>query len=420
MLIRGGCAATIDDFKAEFLLTAGLRIDRRFENRGVIEWWFNLKHLVSPMTDVLEIRMNDLSHGLQSRFIETENGLNVHLLEAGSHDAPLVLLLHGFPELAYSWRRLIKPIADLGFHVVAPDQRGYGKTTGSAAGFDVDLTEFGMVNLAQDVISLAKALDHDQIALLAGHDFGSPVAAWTALMHPAVIQNVILMSSPFAGPPKVKTDDGFDIHRDLAQLPSPRKHYQKYFGEREAETHMLNAPCGFRQFLRAYFHCKSADWSGNQPHPLSHWSATEIARMPRYYIMDLDADMAQTAISMAPSQEEVDACHWLEKAELEYFANEFKKTGLQGGLNWYRRAASAEEQSALATFEGQKIQAPLAFIGGAQDWGVRQFPGALEAMEAQATKDFRGTFLIEGVGHWVQQEKPEAVLKVIRQMLPSQ
>ncbi len=361
--------------------------------------------------------MFSLPEGITSRTLGNGNGLVVHFLEAGKPDTPLVLLLHGFPELAYSWRELIVPIANLGFHVVAPDQRGYGKTTGHSAGYDVDLAEFGMINLAGDIVGLVSALGHANADLVVGHDFGSPVAAWSALMHPNIFHKVILMSAPFSGPPKDHVEDGADIHGDLARLSPPRKHYQWYFCVRDAEANMLNAPCGFSEFLRAYFHCKSADWPGNHPHPLAGWSARELSRMPRYYIMDLDAGMAETALSMAPSKREAEACRWLDQAELEFYAAEFQRTGLQGGLNWYRRSTSAEEQAALAAFMGQKINAPLAFIGGAQDWGVRQAPGALETIATQASIDFRGTHLIENAGHWVQQEQPEDVLEVVKAML---
>ncbi len=361
--------------------------------------------------------MFDLPEGIASRILKNGNGLAVHFLEAGKTDAPLVLLLHGFPELGYSWRELIVPIANLGFHVVAPDQRGYGKTIGHSAGYDVDLAEFGMVNLAHDVVGLVSTLNHTDVALVVGHDFGSPVAAWSTLLHPDVFQKVILMSAPFAGPPDAQVEDDENVHLALAQLSPPRKHYKWYFCARDAEANMLDASYGFSEFLRAYFHCKSADWTGNHPHPLASWSAGELAQMPHYYIMDLDAGMAETALSMAPNKQEVDACRWLDQAELEFYAAEFKRTGLQGGLNWYRRSTSAEERAALAAHSGQKIQAPLAFVGGAQDWGVRQSPGVLEAMTTQASVDFRGTHLIENAGHWVQQEQPEAVLEVIKAML---
>lgn len=364
--------------------------------------------------------MLNLPEGITRRVLANGNGLNVHFLEAGQPDAPLVFLLHGFPELSYSWRRLMGPIANLGFHVVAPDQRGYGQTTGYSRGYDVDLSEFGMVNLTDDVVGLVHALGHSNVALVVGHDFGSPVAAWSALLHPKVFQRVILMSAPFAGPPDAPSTGTEDIHVALAKLLPPRKHYQWYFGEREAETNMLHAPGGFATFLRAYFHCKSADWPGNEPRRLSEWSAAVLAQMPRYYIMDLHAGMAETALSMAPNRDEVGNCRWLEDDELATYASEFSKTGLQGGLNWYRRSTSTAEQHALAAFAGRKIQAPLAFIGGAQDWGVQQAPGALEAMEAKASADYRGTHIIRNAGHWVQQEQPDAVFELVRAMLETQ
>lgn len=365
----------------------------------------------------METGMLRLPEGVTSRQIGNRNGLSVHVLEAGHRDAPLVVLLHGFPELAYSWRHLIAQIANRGFHVIAPDQRGYGRTTGHSTGYDVDLTEFGMVNLTDDVVGLINALGHSKAALVVGHDFGSPVAAWSALIHPGIFERVILMSAPFAGPPEIQQADVADIHRELAELSPPRKHYQWYFGERNAEANMLNAPVGFTKFLRAYFHCKSADWPNNAPHPLARWSAEELAKLPRYYAMDLEAGMAETALSMAPTKQEAADCLWLDDAELETYASEFKRAGLQGGLNWYRRSTSTEERAVLASYAGNRIQVPLTFVGGAQDWGVQQAPGALAAMETRASIDYRGTHLIKNAGHWVQQEQPEAVLQVISAVL---
>ena len=119
-----------------------------------------------------------LPGGIRSRFLDGINGLRMHILEAGyeTNDRPLILLLHGFPELAYSWRKIMVPLAEAGYHVVAPDQRGYGRTAGHASCYDVDLSEFGMINLSDDVVGLVNALGHNEVALLVGHDFGSPLA----------------------------------------------------------------------------------------------------------------------------------------------------------------------------------------------------------------------------------------------------
>ena len=142
-------------------------------------------------------------HGIRSRFVPNINGLTMHLLEAGfeSQDRPCILLLHGFPKLAYSWRKVMLPLAAAGFHVIAPDQRGYGRTTGWDGDYDGDLESFRMLNLVRDTLGLVAALGYRTVAAVVGHDFGSPVAAWCALIRPDVFRAVVLMSAQFAGPP---------------------------------------------------------------------------------------------------------------------------------------------------------------------------------------------------------------------------
>ncbi len=142
-----------------------------------------------------------LPHGIRSRFVAGVNGLTVHVLEAGfeTPDRPLVLLIHGFPELAFSWRKLLLPLAEAGFHVVAPDQRGYGRTTGWDADFDDDVAPFRLLNLVRDALGLVSALGYRRASVV-GHDVGSVVAAWCALIRPDVFSSVALMSAPFGGP----------------------------------------------------------------------------------------------------------------------------------------------------------------------------------------------------------------------------
>ena len=121
-----------------------------------------------------------LAAGIRSRFVNNINGLEMHILEAGFEvkDRPCVLLLHGFPELAYSWRKVMLPLAQAGFHVVAPDQRGYGRTTGWDGDYDGDVGSFRFLNLVRDTLGLVSALGYRRVAAIVGHDFGSPVAAW--------------------------------------------------------------------------------------------------------------------------------------------------------------------------------------------------------------------------------------------------
>ena len=127
----------------------------------------------------------------------------MHVLEAGHEVSgrPCILLLHGFPELAYSWRKVMLPLAAAGFHVIAPDQRGYGRTTGWDSNYDGDLNSFRILNVVKDALALVFALGHRSVAAVVGHDFGSPVAAYCALARPDVFRSVAMMSAPFAGPP---------------------------------------------------------------------------------------------------------------------------------------------------------------------------------------------------------------------------
>ena len=140
---------------------------------------------------------------IRSRFVENINGLRMHVLEAGfeTHGRPCLLLLHGFPELAFSWRKVMPELAAAGYHVIAPDQRGYGRTTGWDADYDGDLNSFRLLNLVRDALGLVSAFGYRSVDAVVGHDFGSSVAAWCALVRPDVFRSVALMSAPFAGPP---------------------------------------------------------------------------------------------------------------------------------------------------------------------------------------------------------------------------
>src|SRR5436305_11793794 len=158
-----------------------------------------------------------LPQGVRARFVEGVNGLRMHLLEAGFEvpGRPLLLLLHGFPELAYSWRKVIVPLAEAGFHVIAPDQRGYGRTTGWDPDYDGDLASFRMLNLVRDTIGLLAAAGHVQAAAVIGHDFGASVAAWCALLRPDLFRAVAVMSGPFAGPPGLPGAGGAPLRHDI-------------------------------------------------------------------------------------------------------------------------------------------------------------------------------------------------------------
>src|SRR5438105_6051769 len=149
-----------------------------------------------------------LPAGIRSRHVGGINGLTMHVLEAGfeTKGRPCVLLLHGFPELAYSWRKVMPRLAAAGFHVVAPDQRGYGRTIGWGADYDGDLSSFRILNIVRDALGLLLALGHRSVQAVVGHDFGSPVAAYCALARPDVFRSVVMMSAAFAGTPALDFD----------------------------------------------------------------------------------------------------------------------------------------------------------------------------------------------------------------------
>ena len=365
-----------------------------------------------------------LSSGIRSRFVREVNGLRVHVLEAGfeAADRPLVLLLHGFPEIAFSWRKVMQPLAEAGFHVVAPDQRGYGRTTGWDADYDGDLAPFRLLNAVRDTLGLVASLGYRSVAAVVGHDFGASVAAWCAVVRPDVFRSVALMSAPFAGPPELPFDTDKhppqpatapSIHEALTALPRPRKHYQWYYSTRPANAEMWHCPQGVHAFLRAYFHHKSADWQGNRPFPLKSWSAGELAKMPTYYIMDLDRDMAATVAEEMPSAAEIAACRWLPDSELAVYSAEYERNGFQGGLNWYRARTGGLYESELQLFSGRPIDVPSLFVSGKSDWGVYQRPGSFERMQTSACTRMQGCHLIDGAGHWVQQEQPEIVSRLL-------
>jgi pimeloyl-ACP methyl ester carboxylesterase len=361
---------------------------------------------------------------IRSRFVDGINGLRMHVLEAGfeTPERPCVLLLHGFPELAFSWRKVMPSLAAAGYHVLAPDQRGYGRTTGWDASYDGDLNSFRLLNLVRDVLGLVSAFGYTSVDAVVGHDFGSSVAAWCALVRPDVFSSVALMSAPFAGPPALpfNTADAppaprreDPVHRELAALPRPRKHYQWYYSTREANADMHHAPQGVHDFLRAYYHHKSANWKDNKPYPLQSWSAGELAKLPTYYVMDLGKTMVETVAKEMPPAQAIAANRWLPDHELAFYSGEYARTGFQGALQWYRCGTSGQFIPELQTWSGRTIDVPSCFISGKQDWGTYQRPGVFEAMQATVCTQMIGCHLIEGAGHWVQQEQPAEVSRLL-------
>jgi pimeloyl-ACP methyl ester carboxylesterase len=376
--------------------------------------------------------------GIRSRQIANVNGLTVHILEAGYETTgrPAVLLLHGFPELAYSWRKVMPSLAAAGYHVIAPDQRGYGRTIGWDDSYNADPDPFRILNMTRDAIGLVYALGHRSVAMVVGHDAGAPVASWSALIRPDIFRSITIMSSPFEGAPSlpfdtaaldsakaappprpVVTDDELDA--ELAKLNPPRKYYQNYQRTPGANDDMLHAPQGLHAFFRAYYFYKSADYKGNKPHPLKARTAEEMAQIPTYYVMEKDKGMAATVAPFMPPADYIANCKWLTEAEVDVYATEYGRTGFTGALQGYRvrRGSDPRSIAEMQTFSGRTIDVPSQYIAGKSDWGTYQTPGAVDKMRNSACTHMVGFHLLAGAGHWVQQEQPELVSALLVQFL---
>jgi microsomal epoxide hydrolase len=379
--------------------------------------------------------------------------LTFHTLESGrdttnTHNRHLILLLHGFPELAFSWRKVIPSLAAAGYYVVAPDQRGFGRTTGwDTRPFDtVDLNTFTLTSFVRDMVTLVHALGYRSVKCVVGHDCGAVTAAMCALVRPDFFESLLLLSHPFNGSPSLPFDTanssselgggggggggggtesaaGDHVHGELASLG--RKHYKWYYSTEPANHEMTFPPNGLHDFLRGYFYLKSGSWAGNKPYPLRGWRSDELVNLPYYYIMPLDATMPEAvARHMAEeSGEGVEACRaWLSDEDLAVYVREYERTGYQGGLNWYRvrTAAGGRYTGDFDVFAGRKIEVPTGFVSGKLDWGIYQEPEALEKMvDGRVCGDFRVLKLIDGVGHWAPQEAPDIVVEAILELVGS-
>jgi pimeloyl-ACP methyl ester carboxylesterase len=362
--------------------------------------------------------INLLDPIIKSNKIEVSTGLNVHYLEASTdyfniNDQPTVLLLHGFPELSFSWRKIIPNLAREGFRVIAPDMRGYGLTSGGSKTYESSISEYRLLSLSTDIVALLGALKINKVDMLVGHDAGSSVAGISAIIRPDVFQSVVMMSAPYTGVPYVKTNLLIEdtIHNDLENLSPPRKHYQWYYSTPEANSDMHLEKKELHKFLRAYYHMKSADWKSNNPYDLISWTAENIAKMPEYYIMKSNENMVQAVMPHFPKNRNFE--NWLTDEELDVYVNSFFKNSFQPALNWYRCMTSPDQNSDLKIFSNKKIEVPSCFIAGEKDWGIYQKPGALEKMERDLCINYYGRHILKNAGHWVQQENPYDVTKTL-------
>ncbi|KAL9599568.1 MAG: hypothetical protein Q9179_003510 [Wetmoreana sp. 5 TL-2023] len=318
-------------------------------------------------------------------------------------------------------------LAQVGYYVVAFDQRGYGRTTNwdTRPFHDVDLKTFAQTSLVRDVVLLVNRLGYRQVECIIGHDFGCVPASLCALARPDMFKKVILMGHPFFGIPfpsdvaeTSQTDTQPDLDDELAKLPQPKKHYRQYYSTPSASTEM-SPTSGLKDFLRGYFHLKSAD-AHNHPQPITAMTAQELDQLPHYYIMPLHLGMRDTVARDMTAEEQSNMQRryqrWLPDADLQVYVDEFGRTGFQGGLNWYRVTTDPELQKDLDIFAGKQIEVPCLFMVGMKDWLLHQTPDTVARMKRACTR-FQGPVMVEGAGHWVQQEQPEKVAEEVLKFL---
>lgn len=323
--------------------------------------------------------------GIQHRTVDT-NGIRVHLAEQGA--GPVVLLCHGFPESWYSWRHQLPAIADAGFHAVAPDMRGYGETDRPA-----EIDQYTVLHLVGDMVGVLDALGVES-AVIAGHDWGAPVAWHAALLRPDRFRAVIALSVPFMPRGPVRPTSVMP-HSDDAVF------YQLYFqapGVAEAELER-----DVRATIRRLLYSASGDAPRRET---TGRSAEPVGMVPRGGgVLTRTADPS----SLPP---------WLTEADVEFYAGEFTRTGFRGGLNWYRNIDRSWEL--LAPFAGARVELPALYVAGERDLVVA-FRGMDQLIPnlAKFVPRLRTTIMLPGCGHWTQQERPAEVNAAMLQFLKS-
>jgi pimeloyl-ACP methyl ester carboxylesterase len=294
------------------------------------------------------------------------NGIDISVLEQG--EGPLVLLCHGWPELSYSWRHQLPAIAAAGFHVVAPDMRGFGRTSAPA-----DINAYSIFDIVGDMVALVAALGEKQ-AVIVGHDWGAPVAWHAALFRPDLFRAVAGLSVP---PPFRGRARPLDTLRESGITDF----YWQYFqapGVAEAEFER-DIDLTMRALLGRGF---------------SDPSASLFIRDGKGFLGD-----AQPVLPLP---------EWLSAADLAHFTEAYRKSGFRGGLNWYRNID--RNWDLTAPWQGAQIHQPSLFIAGSKDSVITGLIGAKRVTELERVlPNLKRKLIIDGAGHWVQQERPDEV-----------
>ena len=301
----------------------------------------------------------------------------MHLAEDGK--GPLVVLCHGFPELWYSWRGQLPALAAVGYHAVAPDQRGYGRTEQPEP-----VEAYNILQLAGDIVGLVHALGKER-AVIAGHDWGAAVAWHCALLRPDMFTAIALLSMPFRPRTDVRPTDA------MKRMAGENQFYQLYFQQPgRAETEL---EADVHKTMRMMLYSLSGD-----PPEKSRW---------RFLF-----GQSETLLDTGTLPETLPP--WLTGEDLNFYAEEFRRTGFRGGLNWYRNIDWNWELTPFLSHV--RLQQPSMFVAGEFDVGVVMYRDAFDAMN-QTMTGLRQKVLIPGAGHWIQQERPTQVNDLLIEFL---
>lgn len=298
------------------------------------------------------------------------NGVDLQVTSAGDPSGPCVILSHGFPESAYSWRHQIPVLADAGYHVLAPDQRGYGFSSAPK-----DVSAYGIQHLTGDLVALLDATGHDD-AVFVGHDWGAMVVWEAARLHAERVSAVVGVSVPFTPWPARPTDI-------MKAMWTDRFFYILYFQQVGPPEKELEADV--RRTMHNILWGASGEMYKGMP--------TEFPPMEGTGFLDMFTDIPERLPN------------WLTKADLDHYVKQFENSGFFGPVSWYRNLDANYE--IIKDLSPDLVTMPSYFIGGEKDGVIAGRPEYVDGMNG-LLPNYRGKTMIPGAGHWTQQEAPEA------------
>lgn len=303
---------------------------------------------------------------IRERYVDV-NGVRLHVLEGGDPTNPTIVLSHGFPEAAYSWRHQIPVLAAAGYHVIAPDQRGYGRST-----VPTDVPDYGIQHLTGDLLALLDDAGKDD-AIFVGHDWGALIVWDLARLHPERVRAVVGVSVPLVQWPAPPTDLFKMVYQD-------NFFYMLYFQPvGPAETELDADP---RRTVETVF-----------------WGASGEGFVAPTGMVPMEGNGFLTNMPTPPAL----PWDWFDQADLDYFTDHFARSGFFGPVSYYRNLDANYE--IVKDLGVDRISMPSFFIGGTKDPVLVMDSTGLDRMQTSLPNYF-GAAMIDGAGHWTQQEKP--------------